>query len=59
MDPMPIPSVHTCSTSSPHDILKVSEKIDPNLPVKRVKCDDRVPGGNSAWFFVGFRLGLI
>ena len=45
MAPIPILSVPTCSTSSPHDILKVSlKKIDQNLPVGRVEHDivDRV-----------------
>ena len=45
MAPIPILSVPTCSTSSPHDILKVSlKKIDQNLPVGRVERDivDRV-----------------
>ncbi len=39
--PIPILSVLTCSTGSPHDILKVSRKIiDHNLPVGRDKRDD-------------------
>ncbi len=39
--PIPILSVLTCSTSSPHDILKVLRKIfDHNLPVGRDKPDD-------------------
>ncbi len=36
--PIPILSILTYSTSSPHDILKVSKKKH-NLPVGRVKCD--------------------
>jgi hypothetical protein len=40
MAPIPIVNVLTCSTSSPHDILKVSRKIiDHNLPNGRDKCD--------------------
>jgi hypothetical protein len=40
MVPIPILSVLTYSTSSPHDILKVSkQKNYHNLPVARVKCD--------------------
>jgi hypothetical protein len=50
----PILSVLTCSTSLPHDILKVSEKTDHDLPGGRVKRDDGVPDGNSYWFLVGF-----
>jgi hypothetical protein len=41
MAPIPILSVLTCSTSSPHDILKVSRKIiNHNLPVGWDKGDD-------------------
>jgi hypothetical protein len=41
MAPIPFLSVPTCSTSSPHDILKVSKKkIDHNLPVGQDKRDD-------------------
>jgi hypothetical protein len=41
MAPIPILRVLTCSTSSPHDILKVSRKIiDHNLPVGRDKRDN-------------------
>ena len=54
MAPVPSLSVLTCSTSSPHDILKVSEKNDHNLPIGRVERDDGVPGGNIYWFLVGF-----
>jgi hypothetical protein len=40
MPPIPFLSVLTCSTSSPHDILKVSRKImDHNPPVGQDKHD--------------------
>jgi hypothetical protein len=48
MAPIPVLSVLTCSTSSPHDILKVSRKIiDHNLPVGRTNV------------MIEFRVGLI
>jgi hypothetical protein len=54
---IPILSVLTSSTSSPHDILKVSRKIiDRNPPVGRDKCDDWVLGGISCQNYVGFLL---
>jgi hypothetical protein len=41
MAPIPFQSALTCSTSSPHDILKVSKKqIDRNPPVGRDKRDE-------------------
>jgi len=49
MAPIPILSVLTCSTSSPHDILKVSKKIDHNLPVGRSNVTSLIRG-----FFMGF-----
>ncbi len=54
MDPIPFLSDLTCSTHSPHDILKVWKKIDHNLPIGHVKRDIRVLGGCSSGFFVGF-----
>jgi hypothetical protein len=59
MTPIPILSVLTCSTSSPYNILKVSKKINHNLPVGRVKRDIVDPGGFTFWFFIGFWLDLI
>jgi hypothetical protein len=57
MAPIPILSVLTCLTSSPHDILKVLRKIiDHNLPVGWDKCDDWVLGGISCLIYVGFLL---
>ncbi len=50
MTPIPILTVLTCSTSSPHDILKVSRKIiDQNLPVGQVESDIWVLAGISFW----------
>jgi hypothetical protein len=57
MAPIPILSVLTCSTSSPHDILKVSRKIiDHNLPVGWDKCNKWVLGGINCRIYVGFLL---
>jgi hypothetical protein len=58
--PIPILSVPTCSTSSPHDILKVSKKKNThNPPVGRVERVIDDPGGFTSSFFAGFWLGLI
>ncbi len=55
--PIPILSVLTCSTSSPHDILKFLRKIIyHNLPIGRDKHDDWVLGGISYRIYVGFLL---
>jgi hypothetical protein len=51
---IPFLSDLTCSTHSPHDILKVRKKIDHNLHIGRVKRDIHVFGGCSFGFFVGF-----
>ncbi len=57
MAPIPILSVLPCSTSSTHDILKVSRKIiDHNLPVGLDKCNDWVLGVISCRIYVGFQL---
>ncbi len=57
MAPIPILSVLTCSTSSPHDILKVLRKIiDHNPPIGRDKHGDWVLGGISCRIYVGFLL---
>ncbi len=57
MAPIPILSVLTCSTSSPHDILKVSRKIiDRNPPIGWDKHDNCVLGGISFRIYVGFVL---
>jgi hypothetical protein len=53
--PIPILSVPTCSTSSPHAILKVSKKIiGHNPPVGLVKRVIDDPGGFSYRFFCRF-----
>jgi hypothetical protein len=59
MVPIPIFSGPTYSTSSQHDILKVSKKIGHKLLVGRVKLEDGVPGGFTFWFLVGFGLVLL
>jgi hypothetical protein len=57
MAPIPILSVLTCLTSSPHDILKVLRKIIyHNLLVGWDRCDDWVLGGISFRIYVGFLL---
>ena len=51
---IPILSVLTYSTSSPHDIMKVSKQIDHNLPFGPDELVDRVPVGFTCRFFVSF-----
>ncbi len=51
--PMPFLSVSTCSTRSPHDILKV-KKNDHNLPVGRVERDIVDLGGFTHGFLTRF-----
>ncbi len=60
MAPIPILSILTYSTSSPHNILKVSRQIiDHNLPVGWDKRDDWVLGGTKFWIYVGFPLVFV
>jgi hypothetical protein len=60
MAPIPILSFLVCSTTSPHDILKVSRKIiDHNLPIGWVKADIVNPGEFTYMNFMGFWLGLM
>ena len=54
MAQIPFLSDLTCSTHSPHDILKVSKKIDHNLPVGHVRHDILVLGGCSVGFLSVF-----
>ncbi len=54
MAPIPFLGDLTCSTHSPHDILKVKKKIDNNLPVGHVKRDIRVLDGCSLGFLSVF-----
>ncbi len=57
MAPIPILSVLTCSTSSPHDIMTVLRKIiDHNPPIGQDKHDDWVLGGIGCRIYVGFLL---
>ena len=50
MAPIPFLSVSTCSTRSPHDILKVSKKVDCNLPFGWVERDIVDLGGFTCQF---------
>ncbi len=55
MAPIPILSVLTCSTSSPHDILKVSLKKNyQNLPIGGFEHDIVHPSGFTWDFHVFF-----
>jgi hypothetical protein len=52
--PIPILSVPTCSTSSPHDILKVKKKSAITPLLGGLNVSSMIQVGFLADFFVGF-----